>query len=177
MKRVLGAILWAAPLLLPLHASAGENRPNIVPIVCDDLGHGDVQSLNPERGKIKTPHIDNRASQGMATPLVSVTHRVFCRSQRAGLVSRNAFAFRNSGCPHTVVGVFTPRRPAFGSAVSRMAPVFLGRTSSGFHMTMEPRAVHTVWTQDCFRCPSSHVGLEATEERGEQLGSLRKTRS
>ena len=68
MKWVLGAILWAAPLLLPLHASARENRPNIVPTVCDDLGHGDVQSLNPERGKIKTPHIDNRASQGMATP-------------------------------------------------------------------------------------------------------------
>ena len=68
MKRVLGAILWAAPLLLPLHASAGENRPNIVPIVCDDLGLGDVQSLKPERGQIRSPHIDNRASQGMATP-------------------------------------------------------------------------------------------------------------
>jgi arylsulfatase A len=65
MKLGLGAIHWAAPLLLPLHASAGENRPTIVPIVCDDLGRGDVQSLNPERSKIKPPHIDNRASPGM----------------------------------------------------------------------------------------------------------------
>ncbi len=90
MKWVLGAILWAAPLLLPLHASAGENRPNIVPIVCDDLGHGDVQSLNPERGKIKTPHIDNRASQGMAPPFRNERPRVagrqwWQRDQHQGL--------------------------------------------------------------------------------------------
>ena len=121
--------------------------------------------------------IANQRFKAPQPPLASVTRRVFGRSQRAGLVSRNAFACRNSGCPHTVVGVFTPRRPAFGSAVSRMTPVFFGRTSSGFHMTTEPSAVHTVWTQDFFRCPSSHVGLKAVEERGEQLGSLWKTRS
>lgn len=39
--------------------------PNIVYILCDDLGYGDVQSLNPIHGKIKTPYIDRLASQGM----------------------------------------------------------------------------------------------------------------
>lgn len=39
--------------------------PNIVYIICDDLGYGDVQCLNPERGKIPTPGIDKLASQGM----------------------------------------------------------------------------------------------------------------
>jgi hypothetical protein len=58
MKRVLVAIHWAAPLLLPLRVSAGENRPNIVPTVRDDLSYGDVQSLNRQRGKIKTPGLD-----------------------------------------------------------------------------------------------------------------------
>jgi arylsulfatase A-like enzyme len=39
-------------------------RPNIVYILCDDLGYGDVKCLNP-KGKISTPNIDKLASQGM----------------------------------------------------------------------------------------------------------------
>lgn len=41
-------------------------KPNIVFILCDDLGYGDVRCLNPQRGKIATPHIDRLAEQGMA---------------------------------------------------------------------------------------------------------------
>ncbi len=44
--------------------SAGQ-RPNIVYILCDDLGYGDVHALNPERGKIATPNIDRLATQGL----------------------------------------------------------------------------------------------------------------
>lgn len=44
---------------------AGQGHPNIVVIYADDLGYGDVQSYNPERGKIPTPHIDRLASEGM----------------------------------------------------------------------------------------------------------------
>ncbi len=40
-------------------------RPNIVYILADDLGYGDVQCLNPQRGKIKTPAMDKLAAQGM----------------------------------------------------------------------------------------------------------------
>ncbi len=54
-------------LLLVLCAAlrAGDEKPNIVYVLCDDLGYGDVQCLNPQRGKIATPHIDRLASQGM----------------------------------------------------------------------------------------------------------------
>ncbi len=41
------------------------SKPNIVFILCDDLGYGDVQCLNPENGKIKTPSVDKLAAQGM----------------------------------------------------------------------------------------------------------------
>ena len=41
------------------------SSPNIVYILCDDLGYGDVHALNPERGKIPTPNIDRLASQAM----------------------------------------------------------------------------------------------------------------
>lgn len=39
-------------------------KPNIVFILCDDLGYGDVRCLNPA-GKIPTPHLDRLAAQGM----------------------------------------------------------------------------------------------------------------
>lgn len=47
-----GSLLSAAP------------KPNIIFILCDDLGYGDVAVLNPE-GKIKTPHMDRLAKTGM----------------------------------------------------------------------------------------------------------------
>ncbi len=42
-----------------------SEKPNIVFILCDDLGYGDVQSLAPETSKIKTPHIDKLTQEGM----------------------------------------------------------------------------------------------------------------
>jgi arylsulfatase A len=51
-------------VVLATLASAAQ-KPNIVYILCDDLGYGDVQCLNPERGKIPTPNIDKLAKAGM----------------------------------------------------------------------------------------------------------------
>lgn len=48
-----------------LAQAADQSKPNIIFILADDLGYGDVQVLNPERGKIKTPHMDAFAAQGM----------------------------------------------------------------------------------------------------------------
>ncbi|MEQ1831149.1 MAG: arylsulfatase, partial [Pirellula sp.] len=41
------------------------DKPNVLIVYADDLGYGDVQCYNRERGKIPTPHIDRLASQGM----------------------------------------------------------------------------------------------------------------
>ncbi len=46
----------------PLHAAG---KPNIVFILCDDLGYGDVRCLNPQ-GKIATPNMDRLAADGVA---------------------------------------------------------------------------------------------------------------
>ena len=51
--------------VLGVSASAARDRPNILVVYAADLGYGDVQCYNSERGKIPTPHIDKLASQGM----------------------------------------------------------------------------------------------------------------
>ena len=44
---------------------AAKPKPNILYILADDLGYGDVQCLNPLRGKIKTPYLDQLAARSM----------------------------------------------------------------------------------------------------------------
>ena len=58
-------ILFILGTFLALNTFAKQLRPNILLIMCDDLGYGDVQCLNPKHGKIKTPHIDRLAGEGM----------------------------------------------------------------------------------------------------------------
>ncbi|MDT0552679.1 sulfatase family protein [Urechidicola vernalis] len=47
-----------------LHIHAQE-KPNIVYILCDDLGYGDVRALSPMTSIIPTPNLDKLVSQGM----------------------------------------------------------------------------------------------------------------
>jgi arylsulfatase A-like enzyme len=58
--------LLALGLLLGLAGppARGAERPNVVLILADDLGYGDVSCYNPA-GKIATPHLDRLAAQGM----------------------------------------------------------------------------------------------------------------
>ncbi len=63
-----------------------ERRPNIVYILADDLGYGDVQCLNPKRGKIATPQLDKMAAQGMVFTDAHTSSSV-CTPTRYGLLT------------------------------------------------------------------------------------------
>lgn len=53
-------------LLAAVLSASAERQPlpNIIYILCDDLGYGDVKCLNPQ-GKIATPNMDRLAAGGM----------------------------------------------------------------------------------------------------------------
>ena len=55
----------AALLCLLCSSTFAGDKPNIVYIICDDLGYGDVQCLAPATSKIPTPNADRLAAEGM----------------------------------------------------------------------------------------------------------------
>jgi arylsulfatase A-like enzyme len=57
--------LLPASLAAGAAADAPKRHPNVVILYADDLGYGDVQCYNRERGKIPTPHLDRLAAQGI----------------------------------------------------------------------------------------------------------------
>ena len=66
-------------------SAAETSAPNIVYILCDDLGYGDVHCLNPD-GKIPTPHMDRVAAEGMAFTDAHSSSAV-CTPTRYGLLT------------------------------------------------------------------------------------------
>src|SRR6056297_2559748 len=59
--------------------------PNIIVVLADDLGYGDISSFN-ESGKIPTPHIDQMAMQGMRFTDAHTSSSV-CTPTRYGLLT------------------------------------------------------------------------------------------
>lgn len=64
-RRILGALgLAMAGGSLSVSPAFAARRPNIIHILADDLGYGDVHAFNPE-SKIPTPNLDRLAQAGM----------------------------------------------------------------------------------------------------------------
>lgn len=69
MKVFSGFLILLVPLLCGCHSEtkkseSKDNKPNIVFILADDLGYGDISCLNPE-SKIVTPNIDKLSAEGL----------------------------------------------------------------------------------------------------------------
>lgn len=67
-------------------------RPNVVIILADDLGYGDLRCLNPD-GKIATPHCDRLAETGMCFTDAHTPSSV-CTPTRYGLLT-GRYAWRS----------------------------------------------------------------------------------
>lgn len=63
-----------------------SKRPNIVIMLADDMGYGEVSALNPERGKTKTPRLDHLAASGLVFTDAHSASSV-CTPTRYGLLT------------------------------------------------------------------------------------------
>jgi arylsulfatase A-like enzyme len=98
-------VLSLTVLLVIAAPAFAADKPNIVVILADDLGYGDVQSFNPA-GKIPTPHIDALAHAGTIFTDAHSPSAV-CSPTRYGLVT-GRYAWR-SRLKSGVLGGLSPR--------------------------------------------------------------------
>ncbi|MBW3543600.1 MAG: sulfatase-like hydrolase/transferase, partial [Planctomycetes bacterium] len=86
---MLFAILWLHCVCVVESSAAGRvqpnHRPNIVVVLADDLGFGDVSCYNP-RSKIATPHVDRLAAEGLRFTDAHTPSAV-CTPTRYGLLT------------------------------------------------------------------------------------------
>jgi arylsulfatase A-like enzyme len=100
--RLLLSLVALVAFTAPVFAA---EKPNIVVILADDLGYGDVQRFNPA-GKIPTPNIDALANAGMMFTDAHSPSAV-CSPTRYGLVT-GRYAWR-SKLKSGVLGGLSPR--------------------------------------------------------------------
>jgi arylsulfatase A-like enzyme len=98
-------LVLAGLLAAPGFAAAQPSKPNVVVILADDLGYGDVRCLNPD-GKIPTPHLDKLAAAGM-TFTDAHSPSAVCSPTRYGLMT-GRYAWR-SKLKSGVLGGLSPR--------------------------------------------------------------------
>ncbi len=75
--------LLLLPLALALIPLSAAEKPNLILILADDLGYGDLGCYGSE--KIKTPHLDALAGEGLR--LTSFYAQSVCGPSRAALLT------------------------------------------------------------------------------------------
>ena len=116
-KSLMGTTL-AIALLLSVRAFA--QKPNIIYIMSDDMGYGDLSGYG--RKEYQTPHLDKLASQGMK----------FTQAYSAG-----------SLCTPTRVGFITGRYPA-RTAVGLMEPLTPTKRDSAYGISMKDHPLPSI---------------------------------
>ena len=142
-------IILSAVVLLGQSCKKQEQkveRPNIIFILADDLGYGDVKCLNPE-SKIPTPNIDKMATQGITFTDAHSSSAV-CSPTRYGLLT-GRYSWRS-------------RRPKGGALWPFALPLI-----EPDRLTMPQYLKNKGYTTACFG--KWHLGLNYRDKNGEVI--------
>lgn len=138
-KMAIACALLVLPLFVQVQASAAA-RPNIVFILADDLGYGDIEAFGGDRCNIDTPHFDKLCADGMKFTNAHVTDSVCVPSRTSIMTGRYAFRFGTPerGGPWGFVGL---RFPTTQHTLGRMfqsggyVTAYVGKWHLGTRMT------------------------------------------
>lgn len=135
-------------LLWPGFAVAADARPNIVYVLCDDLGYGDLKCLNPA-GQIVTPNFDRLAKEGMVFTDMHSGSSV-CSPTRYGIMT-GRYSWRTK-LQQFVLGGLSPRliEPGRFTVASLLQ-------QQGYHTACIGK-----W----------HLGMDWTKQPGKQVAEL-----
>ncbi len=131
--RLLGAVAACVTALATSHAAPPDSRPpNIVLILADDLGYGDVGCFNPQ-SKIATPNLDRLAGEGMRFTDAHAPGAI-CIPSRYGLLT-GRYPFRNTGNKRPEKGaMIEPGRATIATVLRERgyATAMIGKWHQGF---------------------------------------------
>ena len=131
MRQLYFALLF---LSISLHAA----KPNIIFILADDMGYGDVQALNP-KSKIPTPHLNRLAKEGM-TFTDAHSPSSMCTPTRYGVIT-GRYCWRSSLKRGVLGGYSAPliekNRPTVGGVMQKAGyhTAVIGKWHLGMNMT------------------------------------------
>ncbi len=93
---LIAAAVMGAVVGTPLFA-AEQTKPNIIYILADDMGLGDVKTYGGDRCKVDTPHMDRLAEKGMKFTDAHSSSSVCTPTRYSVLTGRYNFRVRRSG--------------------------------------------------------------------------------
>ena len=103
-------VFIAISCALHRHACFAAGRPNVVFILADDLGYGDVKAFGGDKCNVDTPNFDQMCAEGMKFTDAHVTDSVCVPSRTSIMTGRYAFRFGNAepGGPWGFTGLRFP---------------------------------------------------------------------
>ncbi|MDF1825364.1 MAG: arylsulfatase [Verrucomicrobiales bacterium] len=150
------SVLFLSVALLTLASAPLSAGPNVVFILADDLGYGDIESFGSEFCNIDTPHFDQLCADGIKFTDAHVTDSVCIPSRVSIMTGRYALRFnsQNSGGPWAFLGPqFSPDRLTLGDLMKRAgyATGYVGKWHLGTEMTTRNGEVQNAETVDFTR--------------------------
>lgn len=152
MKKYIKITLFICFFCGCLNNVNAQSKPNIIYILTDDLGYGDVSSFNDE-SKIKTPNIDKLAAEGMKFTDAHTSSSV-CSPTRYGVLT-GRYNWRSKLKEGVLSGISTALIPTSRTTIASMLKnngyetAFIGKWHLGWNWNISDVAdLDNLETQD-----------------------------